>query len=263
MFNNDLLYRINEGVLCLLLVALFFSAVELGFLLGRRTIRSGKEDLEGHVATIEAALLGLLALLLGFGFSMAVNRFDARRAVVVSEANDIGTAYLRADLLPMAHSSEARRLLLEYLDSRIAFFKAGTDVDLSTKALERTLELQRQIWARTVMADREATNPVSSGLFVSAINTLIDVHTERLAALENHVPEVILFLLIFVASATLAITGYRAGLCGVRLVIPRAIVVALIVATLAVIVDLDRPRRGFIKVSENALLELKASLRAP
>ena len=140
---------------------------------------------------------------------------------------------------------------------------SGKSFSLYPNGMWRTLELQRQIWARTVMADREATNPVSSGLFVSAINTLIDVHTERLAALENHVPEVILFLLIFVASATLAITGYRAGLCGVRLVIPRAIVVALIVATLAVIVDLDRPRRGFIKVSENALLELKASLRAP
>jgi hypothetical protein len=97
-------------------------------------------------------------------------------------------------------------------------------------------------------------------LFVNALNQMIDVQAERLAALENHVPSIILILLVFVGSASLALTGYRSGLAHVRLPVPRVILIVLVAFTLYVIVDLDRPRRGFIRVSEQSLLQLRDTL---
>lgn len=258
--QGEYLYGLNGSLIFALLLILFYGSVELGAFLGKRSSNAASKEVESHVATIEAALLGLLALLLGFGFSMAMTRFESRRAVVVSEANDIGTAYLRAGLLPSYIKEASQNLLIKYVDSRIAFFQAGLDTSASQQALKLTEQLQAELWEQAIAVAKSDSPNVIGGLFIAALNELIDVHTDRMAALENHVPEIILILLVFVGAATLALTGYRSGLSGIRLPIPRFILVILIVSTLSVIIDLDRPRRGFIKVSESALLQLKSSM---
>jgi uncharacterized protein (DUF2164 family) len=212
------------------------------------------------VATIESALLGLLALLLGFAFAMAITRFDVRKQVVMEEANDLQTTFLRAQLLRQPYQAESSRLLREYVDSRVAYYQAGADRQKIRDALERTSQLQIRLWTVAVAAVRYDSNEVTTGYYVQSLNGLIDDHTKRLAAMENHVPEFILLLLVFVATMSIGVTGYSAGLKRARLLVLRAILAILVAATLLVIVDLDRPRRGLIKVSEGGMLQLQQDL---
>lgn len=130
----------------------------------------------------------------------------------------------------------------------------------SREAQEATHRSQVRLWSEAVAAAREEPNEVTTGHFIESLNNIIDDHTKRSIAVENHVPEVILHLLMLVATLTIAVTGYRSGLRGRRLKALRAIVVLLIAATLIVIIDLDRPRRGLIRVSEDGMLRLQSEM---
>jgi hypothetical protein len=258
--SGELLYGISEILLFVLAVALFFASAEIGFRFGRRTTAAISSEAHSHVATIEAALLGLLALLLGFAFAMAMSRYDMRRQLVLEEANDIQTTALRVGLLADKFRAPNYKLLVEYVDSRIEYFKAGADRGLSEKALSRTGRLQEELWKIAVAAVREDADMVRSGLYIQSLNGVIDDHTKRVTAMNNHVPEAILGLLFFVGAFTLAVTGYSSGLKNARLTVLRFILIIVAAATLMVIVDLDRPRRGFIKVGETSLLQVQESL---
>lgn len=256
--NSDLLYGISQGWIFVLIVVLFYAFAEAGIRLGHRASAKISKEAYGHVSTIEGALLGLLALLLGFAFSMSMGRYDDRRSVVVGEANDLQTTFLRAALLPEARYIPIANLLSAYVDSRIAYLRAGRDRAAIDIALNQTAELQTQLWNHALLAAQENSDEVKTGYFIESLNDLIDDHTRRVAAMENHVPEVILLLLVFVAAMTIAMTGYSSGLNQTRLSIPRFILVVLTAATLIVIIDLDRPRRGFITVNEQSMLQLQA-----
>lgn len=258
---GDFFYGIDQWVLCLLALALFYGGAELGFWCGRRGTARVNADAHPHVATIEGALLGLLALLLGFAFSMAMSRYDTRKLLVMEEANDIQTTYLRAQLLPDRYRADVAQLLKEYLDSRIAYYQAGINPEETKKALAWTESLQVRLWAKAVAAAREDPNQVTTGYFITSLNGLIDDHTKRVTAMNNHVPEVILVLLILVACMTIAVTGYSSGLKNVRLGGVRLILILLVTATLLIIVDLDRPRRGLITVSESNLIDVQQALK--
>ena len=259
--GGDFLYGIGEGWLTLIVLGLFYLFAEIGFRLGVRSSSKIGEAAASHVATVEGALLGLLALLLGFAFSMAMTRYENRRSVIVAEANDISTTSLRARLLPEERGKIVMPLLRDYVDSRIRFFQAGLDHEMMQRTLGETETIQNKLWNEAVLAARQNSDEVTTGYFIESLNSLIDDHTERVAATENHVPEVILLLLIFVGSMSLAMTGYSSGLNKTRLVIPRSILVLLTGATLMVIIDLDRPRRGFITISQNALLKLQEEMQ--
>jgi hypothetical protein len=254
---GDLLYGLNQWVVFLIAVGMFYLSAEAGFRYGRRFSAKACPGTHEHVATIEAALLGLLALLLGFAFAMAMARYDARKQVVLEEVDDLETTFLRAQLLPEKHRQVCSRLLRQYVDSRVEHYRAGANRKEIDKALKWTNELQAQLWAETVAIAREDSDEVRTGYFIESLNGLIDDHTKRITAMANHVPQVILVLLVLVATMTIAVTGYSSGLRHTRLRILRFILVLLIAATLLVIVDLDRPRRGLIKVSENGMLELQ------
>jgi hypothetical protein len=120
--------------------------------------------------------------------------------------------------------------------------------------------LQIGLWSTAVAAARENSDEVTTGYYIESLNGLIDDHTKRLTAMDNHVPEAILMLLLLVATMTIAVTGYSSGLRHARLLVLRAILAILVAATLLVIVDLDRPRRGLIKVSEASMLQLQQDL---
>lgn len=258
----DIIFNIELWLLTILSVALFFGSAELGFRYGRRVAPHVGSDVHPHVATIEGALLGLLALLLGFAFAMAMNRFDTRKAVLIEEANDIQTTYLRSQLLPERYRVEVGQLLKDYLASRIAYYQAGTSPDETQKALASTQSLQVKLWTKAVAAARENSDEVTTGYFIESLNGLIDDHTKRLTAMSNHVPDVILALLGLVACLTIGVTGYSSGLKNARLGGVRFILVILVAATLLVIVDLDRPRRGLITVSERTLLDVQEAMQS-
>lgn len=247
----------------LLIVGLLFLglliAIEIGFRLGNQIADAASDSARAQVNTIQASLLGVLALLLGFTFSLALQRYDARSVAVVTESNAIGTAVLRAELLPEPHRDQARDALSDYLDLRIQAASISLDrVDERDELLDRTAALQNRLWQLGRDAAQDFPNPVQTGLFVQALNDLIDTYGSRNAALDRHVPEIVLFLLFGTFALTACLVGFSSGISGNRASFPTYILVVLITFLVFIIIDLDRPRRGLIEVSQKSLIELRA-----
>jgi hypothetical protein len=256
------MYDIPAGVIAVIVLVVALVAMELAYLWGRRFGGSASDDTKGHISTIQTSTLGILALLLAFTFSLSLQRFETRSDAVVDEANAIGTAYLRAQLLPVARRDEVRRLLRAYVDLRV---RAGA---VATNEEERLGELvgqatrvQGALWEHARRAAESDPNWVTSGLFIQALNDMIDSLGRRDAAINRHVPEAVLFLLLGTFVMTVAIVGFATGAVGQRPSLVSVAMVVLIVGLMLVILDLDRPRRGLIEVSEKNLLDLQGSMR--
>jgi hypothetical protein len=259
---RDFLWDVDGRVILVALIALFLLAAEVGFRGGRRHGRRAA-DRGPQIGTIQGALLGLLALLLGFSFAMAQSRYDARRALVVDEANAIGTAYLRAQLLPRPEAQEIADALRRYVDVRLMRLRERVDEPALREAVEESERLHDYLWARAVKAAQQDPRP-STNLFIASLNEVIDMHTRRLAAFRNHVPESVFLLLYFVAAVAMAVTGYAAGLVDQRNFGPTVATAILVAIVIVVIMDLDRPRRGLITVSQQSMMDLRDSLnRSP
>jgi hypothetical protein len=237
------------------------AAIEAGYRVGRKSNERASEPARAHVNAIQASLLGVLALLLGFTFSLALQRFDSRSHAVVEEANAIGTAYLRAQLLPADIGLPAQAALSRYLDLRVA--SSGlTLVERAERAAlrARTLQAFDELWSLAKRAADEDGRPVTAGLFVQALNDVADAHGTRDAELDRHVPELVLFLLFGTFLLTGGIVGYASGVSGHRASGVSYLMVVLIVVLVFIIIDLDRPRRGLIEVGQQSLLDLQASM---
>ena len=260
---KEFMYNINSVLIAGVLFVSMVLAIEMGYRLGLRTRVSANDAFKTHVNTIGASLLGILALLLGFTLSLSLQRFDNRSQAVVEEANAIGTAYLRSQLLPASVRNDVQKLLREYLDLRI---QAGA-ITLADQA-ERVVVLadanrtQTALWDYARQAAEEEPNPVTVGLFIQSLNELIDNFGRRDAALNRHVPEAVLLLLYGTFLMAGAIVGYGSGIAGYRTSFATYIMVALIVVLVFIIIDLDRPRRGLIQVSQKSLIDLQAVINA-
>ena len=217
----------------LLLTAL---ATEIGYTAGRRDQWVHPEGAKGQVTAITAGALGVLALLMAFTFAMAVFRFDVRKQLVLNEANAIGSTYLRARLLPAPHKTEIADLLRRYADVRLDFYRAD------------------------LLAEKYPTsNPVT--LFVQALNDTIDLHARRLVVQDDHVPPTVLAVLFLATIAAMALVGYGCGLFGRRNFVVTTLLTVIVAAVTFVILDLDRPRRGFLRVSQESMQNLQKELR--
>ncbi len=259
--SRDLLWDVDARLILVLLIALFLLAAEVGFRAGRRHGRR-VADKEPQVGTIQGATLGLLALLLGFSFAMAQSRYDARRALVLDEANAIRTAYLRAQLLPKPEAQEVADALRRYVDVRLRRLGEHVDEPALREVLKESERLHDYLWARAVRATQQDPRPVTN-LFITALNEVINLHSKRVAAFRNHVPESVFLLLYFVATVAMGVTGYVAGLGGHRNFWPSTTTAVLIAVVIVVVMDLDRPRRGFIRVSQQSMIDLRDSLNRP
>jgi hypothetical protein len=237
--------------------------IELGYRVGRRSHGSADSSSRAQVKSIQASLLGILALLLGFTFSLALQRFDSRSAAVVHEANAIGTAWLRAKLLPAPLRGKTADLLRQYLDLRVV--AGGVSLDHHAERdelLARSNALVAALWEEAAAAAVVEPNPVTTGLYVQSLNDLIDAYGVRDAALNRHVPEVVLRLLYGTFLMAGTILGYASGVAGHRAPAVTYILVGLIVLLVFNIIDLDRPRRGLIEVSQRSMLDLQTTIRA-
>ncbi|MGB8804431.1 MAG: hypothetical protein WCC93_05865, partial [Chthoniobacterales bacterium] len=188
IFRNQWLVLIIIG---LVLVAL----AEVGFRAGLRLFVKKDEPRKGQIGAIQGAVLGMLALLLGFTFSMAVARYENRRDLVLREANAIGTTYLRASFLPETNAKAMEDLLRHYVDARLSFYTAGSDAAKITLAQGETARLQRELWLHTVDAAKEAPSPITA-TFINALNETIDLDATRLNALRSRVPGAVWLLLV-------------------------------------------------------------------
>ena len=261
---KELMYDINAGLIAAVLLAIVLAAIEIGFRVGRRSKGAAvDDDSKAHINATQASTLGILALLLAFTFSLSLQRFDTRSDAMVDEANAIGTAYLRAQMLPFPLRDETQALLRDYVDVRVEAGHVSIINDTEWNALmAKAGSLQNALWDKARRAAEANPNPVPSGMFVQATNDLIDSFGRRDAALHRHVPEVVLFLLLGTFLITSAIVGFSGGVIGRRPPLVSFAMVVLIVVLVFVILDLDRPIRGLITVSEKNLLDLQASMRS-
>lgn len=259
MVTGDWLYNINLGVILLGTLLIFLLSLGLGFWLGNRHRKEIEQD--PHINTIQAATLGLLGLLMAFTFSMAADRYASRRRVVVDEANAIGTTYLRADMLPEPHRAQVKDLLRAYVDTRIEFMNAGIDPLKFQQATDKTMQLQDQLWQQAIAVSAIDSRSVPTGLFVQSLNEMIDLQATRQALIKNRVPEVIIDLIFISAVITIGLIGYAIGMARKRNLIPTLMMIILITIIFAVIIDLDRPRRGLIRVSQESMIQLQENIR--
>ncbi|MBX7142920.1 MAG: hypothetical protein K1X79_00565 [Oligoflexia bacterium] len=256
-------WHLNEIALCVLAVFVFVCATEIGFRLGQRHPHAGADSLREHVRDIQSALLGLLALLLGFTFAMSMTRYESRRSLAVDEANAIGTTYLRAGFLPLELRGKFTEALRSYIDSRVELFAAGVDPVLLQNANEKAGHIQDQLWGIVTIAGTQAPNSSPIKILIESLNEVIDLSEKRQAALENHVPELVIVLLVGVAIVALGFLGVSSGLSGHRKTRSSLVLGALIALVLVVILDMDRPRRGLIQVSQESLGRLKMKIETP
>jgi len=260
MEQQPLLYNFSSIAITATLFILIVIFNEIGFHIGRFIQDRTDTEIKTLTGAIQASILGLLALLLGFTFSMSMQRYDNRSQALISEANAIGTSILRVKLLPEHYHNKASTLLQEYLELRIAIGK----IDL-TRRQERKkyniqiAKIQNDLWSLAVMAAQEDPRPVTSGAFMTSLNELIDSQGKRNALLQMHVPEVVLFLLFIVFIASGGILGYSSGLSGKRVVAPTIMVSFLIAMIVFIIIDLDRPKRGLIQVDQGSMIMLQES----
>ena len=262
MFEDELLYGYSS---VLIAVTLFIAIVifnEIGFRAGR--FIQGRTDSEVKTLTgsIQGSILGLLALLLGFTFSMSMQRYDNRSMALIDEANTIGTAILRVELLPQEYKKKANELFKEYVDLRVAIGQ----LDLTKHAQRndynnKIANLQRQLWSLAIAATNVDPRPVTTGAFVKSLNDVIDSQGKRNALLQMHVPEVVLILLFIVFISSGGIMGYSAGLSGKRMIVPIVLVSLLITLIVFIIIDLDRPKRGLIQVDQTVMIEVSESIK--
>lgn len=247
-------------IVTLLFVALVIGA-ELGYQIGRRFISGTDEPKKTQITAIQGSVLGVLALLLGFTFSLSLQRYDTRSASVVAEANAIGTAMLRAGLIDPRYSDRAQTLVRDYLDLRLRAVSISLDrVAERDAVLAQSDRVLQSLWAIAARLAAEDANPVRSGLFVQALNEVIDEFGNRDAALERHVPEPVLFLLFATLVLTAGLVGYSSGVTGHRVTLAAYILLVLIVLLVFMVIDLDRPRRGLIEVSQQPLVELRSHI---
>jgi uncharacterized membrane protein (Fun14 family) len=258
---EEVLYGVNELVIALVLIGLLLLTIEMGYRLGDRVQPGLNDSAKSPVLAISGAIFGLLALLLGFTFSMSLGRFDQRKQLVVQEANAIGTTYLRSKLFPEPHRSDVASLLRSYVDARLDFYNLRDDHGQFRNVIERTEKLQDDLWSQVVSVVKKDDRPVTTGLFIPALNEVIDLHAKRVAAMENHVPESVLLLLILVALLAAMLVGYGCGLAKRRHLLSTSIVALLIGIVIIAIIDLDRPTRGLIRVSQNSMSRLHDSMK--
>jgi len=260
---NELLYDIDSGLIA---VALFISmalAMELGYRIGLWNKMTANDASKEHINSIQASILGILALLLGFTFSLSLQRFDSRSEAVVEEANAIGTAYLRAQLLPTPLRGEVLALMRNYVDLRVqADAQTTAPGEPRNALLAKAANAQTALWNYARRAIEQDPNSYTPVLFTEAVNTLIDSFGKRDAALNRHVPEVVLLLLYATFLMTGGIVGFASGVASHRPSLVSYFMVVLMVILVFIILDLDRPRRGLIQVSQKSMVELQSSVRA-
>ena len=230
---------------------------EFGWQLG---IRNNTGSVGSNFSTLESAILGLLALMLAFTFSMALTRFEARRDAVLNEANSIGTTALRARLLPDPQRSETLKLLREYVQIRLDIVRSGTSLVELTRAVERSNALQEALWQQAKAMAAKDKGAVPTGLFIQSLNEMIDDQGKRLSALRNRIPNAVLLTLFAIASVAGAFAGYASGIDAERTRIPVYVMGTLVSAVIYLIMDLDRPSAGFITNSQQPMIDLASSI---
>lgn len=238
------------------LLASMLTAAVVGTVCGGK--RSGGEN-EGQVGYVVSAVLGLLALLLGFTFSLAVDRYETRRVLVLTEANAIGTAYLRAQLLDEPHRARMSDILVRYVDNRLVLARANPGAE-QQRLLKVNDTLLTDLWTATSAAFPAIQGLDFSSTFLDSVNTVIDLDAARKMARMARVPPAVFLVLFVYLITTAGVLGFVLKGLGGRLA--AGFLLLLLTLALALIIDIDRPAAGGVVESQLAMEMLRNSLHS-
>jgi len=254
-------FSLPSWVVALLLIAVIGGATVAGFATGRY-LRKHQATLREPFGVLQGALLGVVGLILAFGLTLAVGRYEDRRAATVSEANAIGTTYLRAQLIAEPQRTRSIALLRNYTDLAV---QVSHEVPASAGMRRTTAAegaLQRRLWSLAGESIRGAPVASAPRLYVDSLNATFDAQGTRLSSLTNRVPGAVLALEVIAAALAIGLLALHISVLGRGLVAMLA-AAALITLLLLVTFDLDRPTRGVIKVPATPLLSVRASMVLP
>lgn len=254
MIDSLPIWSIYLGLtLCILL------SFEVGYQISKLKHISSDTDDSSATNPMVGALLTMLAFVLAFTFAMASSQHNARKQNVLDESNAISTAFHRADLVDEPHKNSIKKLLQEYVDTRlqaVSSFQTGA----FKAAINRSVEIQELLWNEVALIAAQEPN-ANTGLLVRSINDIIVIHHKRLnAALQNRIPSSIWLTLLAISALAMITMGNQTGLTKSRRLIAVIPLIMAFSALTTVIVDLDRPQKGMIKVSQQTMLDLKNSM---
>ncbi len=246
------------------LMVLILALLEIGRRIGIHRRSADPEGSSAGLGAIEGAIFGLMGLLIAFTFSGAATRFDGRRALIGEEANTVGTAYLRIDLLPAAAQPQLRDDFRTYLDDRLGFYRnLRMNLDQARQDLARSTVTQDKIWKEAVVACRDSGSPAVTTLVMSSLNDMIDITTTRFVAQHTHPPEIIFYGLGVLVLATALLAGYGTAGSKKRSWTHMLLFTLIMSASLYVILDLEYPRFGLIRIdaADQVLIDVRASMK--
>ena len=255
--ETSLLDSIPVPIIFILIVLLILLSNEVGYRIGMRARKRYAGEMVATQGPLVGGLLGMLAFVLAFTFSMAASHHDQRKKFTLQEANVIGTAYLRADLLPPKHRQEIKKLLREYVDVRL---RGAKDDAYLAEAIKRSLEIHGLLWQQVLEASQNAD--IRTGLVIQSINDLIDMHENRIEkGIYTKIPGSVWFALFAISAFTMVTIGIQIGFVrtrGLLAIVPLSLAFAVL-ATL--VIDLDNPGTGFIKEGQYAMEDLQSTMK--
>ena len=257
----DTLYSTSEWLVALLLLGLMVMACETGYALGLRS--SAADKTKAMVPTIAASILALFGLLLGFTMSMSVSRYDSRRRLVVEEANALMAAYRRAQAIPAPENTELQQLLRQYVNNRLLVSENALDPQTLQQGKEEDARLQGELWSRAAALAQRNPQSVPAGLLVESLDNAFSLENSRWIGFVAHLPEGVIYVNALMGLVAALIVGYDFGITGHRHPLSEALVIISIVMVLTLIVELDHPHSGVIRVSQQPLADLQRRLAAP
>jgi len=245
-------------------ILMFFALLallEVGYQAGKRWREQGEAGRTG-VGVVEAAVFTLLGLLLGFQFAGAASRLETRRQIVVQEANNIGTAFLRLDLLGRDDQPALRDLFRRYTDARIEAYPDGASPMQFRDKLAEAMELQRQIWKQATEAAGKTSDSRATMLLIPALNEMIDITTTREVSRWTHAPTLVLVLLGVLALLSALLAGHAMAAAPVRHVMHSIIFATVTSIAIYVVLDMEFPRIGLIRIgaADQAMLDVRKSM---
>jgi len=258
MIASSFIDKLPLWALLLISAIIVLGAIEIGWRLGNKKRQSSEEEKRAPIGAAIGATMGLLAFLLAFTFGMSASRFDTRKQNVIQEANAIGTTYLRADFLSQPARDEAQRLIREYTALR----SGGMASVIGAAGMQKAAKIQDRLWEIAV-TEKERADTVSTGLFITTLNEMIDMDGVRVTALRNRIPDTIWLMLCVVTIFSMTAMGYEMGMAGARSWAVTIFLVVVFSTVIMLIADLDRPQSGLVQVSQQPLIDLLNKIGAP
>lgn len=257
MLKLSLLQSAPTIVVAFIIFILIISFYAVGHRIRKYAIKKNPEQEKADLGSINGTLLGLLGLLLAFTFSMSNSRFDTRRKLVIEEANIIGTAILRTDIYPDSIRKVLRANLKDYVTARIAFYKAGMNIDEIVVNYQKADDVAKKTWSLAAAYAKEDDITTRTSQLIPALNDMIDITTTRRAAGEATIPDSIMYFLFILCCCSAFLLGYDQ-----KFKIDWVVVMGfatMLSATVFTIIDLDRPRSGLISLdnANQKIIELQ------